>query len=207
LACDVPCPGTTARVFPHHDGVCCAFHDDAKVSDSMEPVVWQGGGPRAHVSIYKYVMKSYDLVAVLGSIKSLCFLSLDINMSSRVIAAAVITNFVPPSSQTSSTWHQSFGSFLTKKMRDVSTSVALGRVKESSLMWPMLDHTNYTEWAILMQVTLLTSLYLATPQKRCKRLYLVAISSFCHQITVVARRCNKLRCNKLLQPFPDWCCG
>ena len=56
------------------------------------------------------------------------------------------------------------------------------------------------------EASLLTSMFLATPQNRCKRLYLVAISSFCHQITVVARRCNKLRCNKLLQPFPDWCC-
>jgi hypothetical protein len=84
MADDMPWPDTTARVFLHHDGVCCASHDDPKVSDSMEPVVWQGGGPRAHVSIYKYVMKSYDLAAVIGSIKSLCFLSLDINVSSMV---------------------------------------------------------------------------------------------------------------------------
>jgi hypothetical protein len=33
-----------------------------------------------------------------------------------------------------------------------SSSVLPGRIKESSLMWPMLDRTNYTEWAMLMQV-------------------------------------------------------
>jgi hypothetical protein len=69
MAGDVPWPDTTTRVSPRHDGVCYVSHDDLKVSNSMEPVVWRGGGPRAHVSIYKYVMKSYDLAAVLGSIK------------------------------------------------------------------------------------------------------------------------------------------
>ena len=59
--------------------------------------MWRGGGPRAHVSIYKYITKSYDLAAVVGNIKSLCFRSLDIKMSCMVIAAAVLANFVPSS--------------------------------------------------------------------------------------------------------------
>lgn len=32
-----------------------------------------------------------------------------------------------------------------------SPSVAAGGVRESSLMWPMLTRSNYSEWAMLMQ--------------------------------------------------------
>ena len=37
-----------------------------------------------------------------------------------------------------------------KEMGDGPISVASG-VKESSLMWPMLSRSNYSEWAMLMQ--------------------------------------------------------
>jgi hypothetical protein len=35
---------------------------------------------------------------------------------------------------------------------DATTSASSNGVKESSLMWPMLIRTNYSEWAMLMQV-------------------------------------------------------
>jgi len=38
-----------------------------------------------------------------------------------------------------------------KKMSDVGPSSGAAGVKESSLMWPMLSRSNYTEWAMLMQ--------------------------------------------------------
>ena len=37
-----------------------------------------------------------------------------------------------------------------KEMGDGRSSVT-GCVKESSLMWPMLSRSNYSEWAMLMQ--------------------------------------------------------
>ena len=37
--------------------------------------------------------------------------------------------------------------------REPSASSMPG-VRESSLMWPMLDRSNYTEWAMLMQCNL-----------------------------------------------------
>jgi cell fate (sporulation/competence/biofilm development) regulator YlbF (YheA/YmcA/DUF963 family) len=40
---------------------------------------------------------------------------------------------------------------LVKKMGDGSSSGVGGGMKESLLMWPMLTHSNYTEWAMLMQ--------------------------------------------------------
>jgi hypothetical protein len=32
-----------------------------------------------------------------------------------------------------------------------SSNATTGGVRENSLMWPMLDRSNYTEWAMLMQ--------------------------------------------------------
>ena len=37
------------------------------------------------------------------------------------------------------------------EMSDVGPSSGAAGAKESSLMWPMLSRSNYTEWAMLMQ--------------------------------------------------------
>jgi hypothetical protein len=40
-----------------------------------------------------------------------------------------------------------------KKMGDTGPSSGSG-VKESSLVWPMLDRANYAEWVMIMQCNL-----------------------------------------------------
>jgi hypothetical protein len=38
-----------------------------------------------------------------------------------------------------------------RKMGERASSSSVDRVRESTLMWLMLTHSNYTEWAMLMQ--------------------------------------------------------